>query len=138
MRWHRYLWDSGAWFERRAARQLARGETECGLRVIDGGEPGLSGRWKHGLARVSAGIVEFRPGMGGGVRFPKPGQRWLRIEVLEASRAQERTAGVKESWSVSGQVRILRLRSPNAEIEWAVVPQHREALLAMVRGTDAS
>jgi hypothetical protein len=83
------------------------------------------------------GLVEFRPGIGGGVRFPRPGQRWLRIEVLEASRAQERTAGLGESWSVSGQARILCLRSPEADIEWAVVAQHRDALLALVRGDEA-
>jgi hypothetical protein len=86
---------------------------------------------------VSAGVVEFRPGLGGGVRFPKPGQPWLRIEVLEASRARERTAGLKESWSVNANARILLLRSGSAEIEWAVVPQHRDALLAKVRGHEA-
>lgn len=134
MGWLRYLYDPQAWIDRRLRRIADQGKTECGLRVVKGTEPGLGARWKHGVARIDVGVVEFRPGLGGGVRFARPGQPWLRIEVLEASRAEERTAGLKESWSVSGQARILRLRTATAEIEWAVVPQQRDMLLAKVRG----
>jgi hypothetical protein len=134
VRWLRYLYEPEAWFDRRLRRLAVRGETECGLRVAQGTEAGLGRRWKHGVARISQGSVEFRPGLGGGIRFARPGQPWLRITVLEATRSEERTAGLKESWSVSGRARILRLRTATAEIEWAVVPQQRDALLATVRG----
>ena len=113
----RYLYHPNAWFEGRLRRLALNGETECGLRVAQGTEPGLGPRWKHGKARVSEGVVEFRPGLGGGIRFARPGQPWLRFAVLEASRTDERTAGLTESWSVSATARILRLRTATAEID---------------------
>ena len=89
MRWFRYLYNPRAWMDRRLRRLAGSGETECGFRVVHGAETGLTLRWRHGRARVLSGVVEFRPGIGGGVRFARPGQPWLRIEVVEANRAQE-------------------------------------------------
>lgn len=134
MSWLRYLYDPNAWSAKRLWRLAREGETECGLRVVEGAAAGLGSRWKHGKARVSEGVVDFRPGLGGGIRFARPGQPWVRIAVMEATRADERTAGLKESWSVSATARILRLRTATAEIEWAVVPDQRDDLLARVRG----
>lgn len=135
MRWLRYLYDPQSLIDHRLRRHEGSEETECGFRVAHGAQAGLTSGWRHGRARVLSGVVEFRPGIGGGVRFARPGQPWLRIEVEEASRAQERTAGLKESWAVSNTARIVRLRTPTAEVEWAVVPEQRDALLARFRGT---
>ena len=138
MGWFRYLVDPYAWIDRRVRRMADRGETECGLRVVSGTEPGLGRGWKHGMARVGAGSIEFLPGLGGGVRFARPGQRWLHIRVLEATRQDERTPGLKESWSVRPDARIMRLRTSTAEIEWAVVPQQSGDLLARVMRQDST
>jgi hypothetical protein len=121
--------------DRRLRRLAGSDETECGFRVVHGVQTGLTSRWRHGRARVLSGVVEFRPGIGGGVRFARPGQPWVRIEVEESGRAQERTAGLMESWSVSAAARIVRLRTPTGEVEWAVVPEQRDALLERLRGT---
>jgi hypothetical protein len=112
--------------DRRLARLRAAGKTECGFRVIEGQQPGLGSRWSHGVAELLPGLVRYRPGMGGGIRLARPGQAWLTLEVVEASRATERTAGMKESWSVSDSARILLVRTPTALLEWAVVPNHRD------------
>ena len=108
--------------------------TECGFRVVDGSQPGMGSRWKHGVARLAPGHLRFRPGVGMGIRLARPGQPWLEVDVLEATRAQERTAGLLESWDVSDAARILIVRTITATLEWAVVPEHRDWALGRVKG----
>ena len=128
-----YLWDVTAWWKRRQSKLQEREEMECGLRVISGTQPGLTGRWRHGVARVQAGNLEFLPRLGGS-RIPRPGQQWLRVDVIEASRAHERVAGGREQWSVNPTARIVRVRTATAELEWAVAPEQRDWALSRVMG----
>lgn len=41
-------------------RLQARGETECALRVVEGHQEGLTGRWQHGVAALAPGLVTLR------------------------------------------------------------------------------
>ncbi len=118
---------------RRLSRLRAADKTECGFRVVEGQQPGLRSRWSHGVAETLPGCVRFRPGLGSGIRIARPGQPWLPLDLVEVSRATERTAGLKESWSVSDSARILLVRTPTALLEWAVVREHRDWALSRVR-----
>jgi hypothetical protein len=133
MRWLRYLFDPTVGMDRRLRRLAETSETECGFRVISGDQPGLTRRWRHGRARVTHGVIDFRPGIGMGMRISRPRQPWLRLLVEDATRAQERTAGLAESWSVSSTGRILEVKTPTALLEWVVVPTQRDGLLAQVQ-----
>jgi len=124
-----YLWDPNAWWQRRQRKLQKVGETECGLRVVAGSQEGLGSGWKHGIARVHAGFLEFLPRVGGS-RIARPGQKWLQVAVSDASRAYERTAKGGEIWSVNPTARILVIHTPQAELEWAVMPEQRDWALA--------
>jgi hypothetical protein len=129
----RYLWDPTIHQERRVRKQQAVGRTECSLRVVAGSQDGLGTNWTSGLAVPGPGSLEFLP------RFwqttlPRPGQKWLRITVNEATRAHERTSKGREIWSVNPSARIITLRTPTAELEWAVMPEQRDWVLARVNG----
>lgn len=54
--------------------------------------------------------------------------------MVEATRAQERTVGLLESWDVSDAARVLIVRTDIATLEWAVVPEHRDWALGRVQG----
>lgn len=126
-----YLWDVTAWWKRRQSKLQERDETECGLRVVSGSQPGLTSRWRHGVTRVEAGHLEFLPRLGGS-RIRRPGQPWLSIDVVEASRADERVASGREQWSVNPTARIVRIRTASAELEWAVSAEQRDWALSLV------
>jgi hypothetical protein len=133
MSWLRYLWDPAAWQARRLRKLRERGETECGFRVVSGDQAGLSKRWRHGTARLHPALVEFRPGVGMGMRVTRPGQQWLQLDVLEVSRLGERTAAGSESVWVSGEMPIVSLATPTAELEWVLPREHRDWALELVR-----
>ena len=128
-----YLWDPTAWQGRRVRKMRERGETECGFRVVSGSQHGLSARWRHGTARLYPNLVEFRPGVGMGLRITSPGQPWLQLDVLEVSRLGERTSAGSESLWVSGDMPIVRVTTPTAELEWVLSREHRDWALELVR-----
>jgi hypothetical protein len=127
------MWDPTFHQERRLRKLQALGKTECGLRVVAGSQDGLNEKWTWGFAIPRPGSLEFLPRLGQ-TRFPRPGQKWLRISVSEASRAHERTSEGHETWSVPPYLRIVTLRTPGAELEWAVLPEQRDWALAHMNG----
>lgn len=132
-----YLWDPSAWHKRRQRKLQSLGKTECSLRVLTGSQAGLSNRWAHGIAIVHAGSLEFLPRLGGS-RLPRRRQEWLRIPVIDASRAHERTATGREIWSVNASLRVVVLRTPDAELEWAVAPAQRDWAMARLSTSSAA
>ncbi len=85
---------------------------------------------------VHADALEFLPRLGGS-RVPRPGPKPLRIDVNEATRAQERTVKGREMWALNASLRIVVLRTPTAELEWAFTPAQRDwALARLNRGSD--
>jgi len=69
------------WIRRRVgARYRAEGRIECGLRVVTGEVPGLSKRWRHGLARLDDNALIFGQGrLGGYVRGRAPHATDVRV-----------------------------------------------------------
>jgi hypothetical protein len=109
---------AGGFIVRTRSRTLApRHKAEVGLRVVDGNQPGLGRRWRHGVGTLAAGRVEFR-GTVGGVRFLRRAP--ITIEVMQIDRDAPRTTGLREAWSVRPGIEVVQLITPTARLEWAV------------------
>jgi hypothetical protein len=124
-------WDPSVWQQGRLRKQQALGKTECALRVLSGTQPGLGSKWKSGHAALDPGSLEFLPTVGGSV-IARPGQEWLHITVIEATRAYERRAKGREIWMVNPSLPIVLIRTPDAELEWAISQTLRDWALDRV------
>jgi hypothetical protein len=100
------------------------GRVRCGLRVIDGNQPGLSGRWQVGVASFSARRLEFR-------------RRWWRvlgecppIEV-GAVHGPPRAPSSDEILKLPGSV--VQIQTPTATLEWALHVRYRSAAVARLK-----
>jgi hypothetical protein len=106
----------------RADRRFrASGRVPCGLRVIGGSQPGLSGRWRLGVASLSPRCLEFRP-------------RWWRvlgacppIEVLAVDGPPRAPCG-DEILKLPGSV--VQVQTPTATLEWALQARYQSAACA--------
>jgi hypothetical protein len=98
---------------------------ECGFRVVEGEQGGLTDRWRHGSAVVASGEVTFT-GTVGGVRFLK--RRPVRIDVLGVDDSAPREPSGGEIVSVNPHARVVRVRTPTAVLEWALVGDERRAV----------
>lgn len=104
----------------RAARYSRRGQVECGFRVVDGQLPGLTGRWRHGVATLGLKEIAF-VGTVGGLRFLK--RRPVRFAVEHVDRSDLHQPTGLELLSVNPAASVVRLTTPSAILEWAVVGQ---------------
>ena len=100
------------------------GRVYCGLRVIDGNQPGLSGRWRLGVASVSPRRLDFR-------------RRWWRvlgdcppIEVL-AVHGPPRAPFGDEILKLPGSV--VQLQTPVAVLEWSLNRRYQSAAFARLK-----
>jgi hypothetical protein len=100
------------------------GRAWCGLRVIDGTQPGLSGRWRVGMASFSVRRLAFR-------------RRWWRmlgtcppIEVV-AIHGPARAPVGKEILKLPGN--IAQILTPTATLEWAIRDRYRPAAIARLK-----
>jgi hypothetical protein len=110
----------------RSRRLAARHKAEVGLRVVDGHQPGLGPRWRHGVGTLAAGRLGFR-GTVGGVRFLRRAP--ITIDFLQIDRDAHRTTGLREAWSVRPGIEVVQLITatarldlalPGAQIDWAI------------------
>lgn len=84
---------------------------------MDGHQPGLALRWRHGVGTLAAGRLEFR-GTVGGVRFLRRAP--ITIDVMQIDRDAPRTTGLREAWSVRPGIEVVQLITPTARLECAV------------------
>jgi hypothetical protein len=106
----------------RADRRFRKsGRFQCGLRVIDGHQPGLSVRWRVGVAFASPRCLDFF-------------WRWWRvldecppIEVL-AVREPPRAPLGNEILKLPGGV--VQIQTPAANLEWALHDRYRSEVFA--------
>lgn len=92
--------------DRKARRLQELGQTECALRVLDGHHSGLSPKWGRGVATLSPGSID----MG-----------WAWVDVVAYDLAPVRTPTSRESWWINPEMKLVRLESATAELEWAVL-----------------
>ena len=116
------------WRARRARRRQTKHELVCCLRVLDGGRPGLTRRWRRGKARLSPGVIEFRP------KAPWAGTST--IPVRSTSRRHQRQPRGWEAWVVVyPQARVIEVSTGDATLEWAVSREQLHWALVQVRQT---
>jgi hypothetical protein len=100
------------------------GRARCGLRVIDGNQPGLSGRWRVGVASFSARRLTFR----------RRGWRLLGecppIQVVAIQGPARALAGDEVLKLPGGDVQIL---TPTATLEWALRDRYRPAAVERLK-----
>ena len=101
---------------RRNDRRRWSGRTESALRVVSGSQEGVSHRWRQVIAAPSLGMLTIRRYW---LWYPKT----RTIEILDVENAPRRPTASERIW-LNPAVRIIRLRSPSAVLEWAVVDRH--------------
>jgi hypothetical protein len=100
------------------------GRVRCGLRVIDGNQPGLSGRWRVGVASFSARRLDFRR-RGWRVFGECPP-----IEVV-AVHGPPRAPFGDEILKLPG--RVVQIQTPTATLEWALHDHYQPAAVARLK-----
>jgi hypothetical protein len=111
----------------RADRRFRKsGRVRCGLRVIDGNQPGLSGRWRVGVASFSPRRLHFL-------------RRWRRvlggcppIEVV-AVHGPPRVPSGNEILKLPGS--IVRIQTTTATLEWSLPDRYQSAAFTRLRVT---
>ena len=109
----------------RADRRFRKsGRVRCGLRVIDGNQPGLSGRWRVGVASFLPRRLHFL-------------RRWRRvlggcppIEVVAVPGPPRAPSG-REVLKLPGS--IVQIQTPAATLECALPDRYRPAVLARLK-----
>ena len=108
---------------RRAESYRRRGQVECGFRVVDGHQDGLSERWCHGVAEFQQDGISF-VGTLGGVRFLKRKPVKIAIERVDTGAAR-RPVGT-ESFAASPDAQVIRVQTATSTLEWALPPDQIE------------
>jgi hypothetical protein len=72
---------------------------------VEGHHPGLTEKWRHGVADLSAGLVDLG---------------WAVVEVTSVDQCSVRDPTAREAWSVSPRCKLVRVKSRGADLEWAV------------------
>ena len=111
----------------RANRRFKKsGRVQCGLRVIEGDQPGLSSRWRVGVASFLPGRLHFlrrwRVVLGG---CPP-------IEVV-AVHGPPRAPSGGEILKLPGS--IVQIQTSTATLEWALHERYRSAVIARLKVT---
>ena len=101
----------GQWFgdrytDRKAARLQKESRAECGLRVISGSHRGLSQKWRHETMRLSQGRIQLY------------GSTQVKVRSIDRESLREPTS--KEAWSINRRMRLVRIETESATLEWAV------------------
>jgi hypothetical protein len=88
------------------------------LRVLDGEQPGLGRRWRHGFATVAPGEVVFRGRIPG---VPLVRRAPVTIEVGDVE-SRTRRITLREAWSVAMGLEVIVLVTPTARVECGMPP----------------
>ena len=107
---------------RRAAKYIAMGAAEVSLRVVDGAQDGLKTSWRHGLAGLWSGGLDFASAVGG---FRPWRRASVTIIVREIVASAPRTPTGKDLVSLDAQCRIVQVRTTTAWLELAVAPPYQ-------------
>jgi hypothetical protein len=97
---------------------MTSGVTPCALRVVSGELDGLSGRWRHGRARLSRGHISLRRHLWQ-TRFIQPFTATVEIAV-ESIAPPVRQTNVAEMWSLNPGLRIMTVETGTATLLWGV------------------
>jgi hypothetical protein len=106
---------------KRADRRFAsEGLVTCSLRVIEGSQDGLGGRWRSGVAAVFPGRLDFRRSWWRGPGKVPPLQVTAVLGPARLPLAEER---LKLPGGIVG------VQTPTAVLEWSVPGRYRPAAI---------
>ncbi|HEU5472876.1 MAG TPA: hypothetical protein VFV67_19690 [Actinophytocola sp.] len=86
--------------------------------MVTGTHDGLTGKWWAGTATLSPERIHFVPVVGG-VRFLR--RKAVEIQVDKIDVSQRRSPTGREVFSVAPDTYVVRLVTPTATLEWAVL-----------------
>jgi hypothetical protein len=101
-------------------------KVECSLRR-DQPDEVITRRWRHGLATLGSGRIDFQPRNSLGLRL-KSGAPFV-ISVLSASDTGRRTSW-RQAWRMNPGLEILNLETATGPIELAVPPESIHQLVS--------
>jgi hypothetical protein len=114
----------------RADRRLRSGRLECSLRVVSGPQDGLSRRWRHVVAAVSPGRLEF-------CRYWPWFSGSQTIDIVSLHGPPRRPSS-REWWlSLAPTCRVVEVHTPTAVVEWAVLDHYLPWTLDRLRTAPA-
>ncbi len=95
------------------------GRIECALRILNGGLPGLSPGWRHGLSHLGPRRISFRRSIWQWT-LANPFAAVIDIDVESVAPHRRRRKGLREIWSISADLVILTVETRHATLEWGV------------------
>jgi Protein of unknown function (DUF2550) len=104
------------------SRDLKRGQIECAWRGFDS-----PGKWRHGLATVSHGSLEFQPRLAH-TRIPNGTPVSVVVESIDSD--DGRRPSLSQICFLDPRLHILTVRTPRGPIEIAVMPKRASTLRA--------
>jgi hypothetical protein len=110
-----------------ARRAPRKGQSVGVIRVLNGDVAGLTTKWTHGKLVVRPGLVEFRPGGPGGMRFPKGAPFAVQLSGVEPGYA---SPGLGQIWSVNPFLKVATAHVPTGVVEIAAPEKALDALAA--------
>lgn len=93
-----------AWVFIDLRRQHREGWVECALRSPDQPLQGIGAKWRHGSAKAAPGVLTFRSGGPGGVRYPRGAP--IDIPVMRARELPGERPAMRQAWSIDPTLRI--------------------------------
>lgn len=110
----------------RGRRYARRGRVQCALRLLEGSQPGLGRRWRHGIGTPTPGLLTFRATIGGSLFLQRPPQM---VEIVRVDGAHPRATGLGEALTVRPGTQVIQVRTHSAELELGVGSDHLKWLL---------
>lgn len=114
----------------RAGQYQQGNQVECGLRVIEGTQPGLGTRFRHGLATLEPGGIRFVPFLGG-VRLLR--REPAQVAVMSVDRSHQRSVRGIEGLSARPGLRVIKVHTGVATLEWVLSPEQSDWAAEAVR-----
>jgi hypothetical protein len=101
------------------------------MRVVAGSQPGLSRRWRQGVATLAEGRIAFRSYLPPGIRVYRPFSSPTLFDVAWIARKPRRPS-LGELWSLDADTDIFTVSTADARLEWALLAVQREWALNLV------
>jgi hypothetical protein len=114
----------------RAGHYQQGNQIECGLRVLEGTQPGLGTRFRHGLATLEPGGISFVPFVGG-VRLLR--REPVQVAVMSVDRSHQRSVRAREGLSARPGFRVIKVLTGVATLEWVLSPDQADWATEEVR-----
>lgn len=119
---------------RAARRDAAAGRFEVALRVVDGTQAPLTGRWRHGVLSPFPGRLSFRPGGPGGLRLPRG--RPFDVPVASVAAHERSHPARRQMWTIDPSLHVVRLTTPTGTVELAAHPAELDRVLSRLAAAD--